>query len=49
MQQANVTPDWFERGIAIAFAVVAVMGSLIVILAVALYLSGTDGSAVPLP
>jgi hypothetical protein len=44
-----MTPDWFERGIAIAFAAVAVMGSLTVILTATLYLSGADGSAVPLP
>jgi len=44
-----MTPDLFERGIAIAFATVAVLGSLIVIMAAVLYLIGTDGAAVPLP
>ena len=42
-------PDLFERSIAIAFATVAVLGSAIVILTVALYLFGVDGGAVPLP
>lgn len=49
MRQADMKPDLFERGIAIAFATVAVLGSLTVILAVVLYLAGTDGAAVPLP
>ena len=49
MRQAESMPDPFERGIAIAFAAIAVLGSLIVILAAAMYLSGVDGGAVPLP
>jgi hypothetical protein len=49
MRQATVTPDGFERGIAIVFAAVAVLGALVVMLNTVLYAIGSDGGGVPLP
>ena len=49
MRQASVAPDRFERGIAIVFATVAVLGVVVVILTSVLYATGGDASGVPLP
>lgn len=49
MRNTDAAPDGFEVCAAIAFAAVAVLGTLVVVLTASLYLSGGDGSVVPLP
>ena len=49
MRDTDAGPDRFEMSVAVAFATVAVLGTLIVVLTVALYLASGDVGAVPLP
>jgi hypothetical protein len=49
MPTRNERIDWFERSVAMVFATVAVLGTVLVILTVSLYLPGFDRGSVPLP
>ena len=49
MRTPGAKTDWFERGVAVAYSTVAVLGIFVVVLTVSLYLPGVDRGSLPIP
>ncbi len=49
MRSPDAKVDWFERGVALAYSTVAVLGILVVVLTVSMFLPGSEHGSLPRP